>query len=419
MNGPMKYRLLIITPYLPYPLNSGGNSAQYRLLKSLVNYCDITLCTEGTNQNLKGLPGLKASLPSINYQIVSQPFFKRWFLQFKSLVWKLLIPIYKRLFKSTNTSNTFQSQIGKALNSAISRELSSFLSSQDLSYYHCIQVEFFEYLNAIEVLANHSNVVFIHHEVRFEVIRKQAISLRIQQQTIQDFIQPIISHEISLLNRYRELVVFSESDKETLLYNGLGINARVIPIPYIAPSPLPSVQTNTKPHLVFLGGYNHFPNFDGLKYFHDEVWPIIRKQRPELSLNVIGNWPSVVQKTFQGNANFVFTGFIENLSDQLFNSILIVPIRIGSGIRIKILDAISSGAAVITTQAGLEGIPLKHNVDCLIAETPTDFLQAINILLSNPQYLTTLVNSAQKTLENELNIDRIINARLSIIANQE
>ncbi len=413
----MKPRLLVLSPYLPFPLNSGGNSAQFRLLKHLINYCDITICTEGTSQNLKGLSGLQSHFPTIQFLIVPQPYFKRKYLQLKSIIWRFLVPLLARLLKSTNSTNSYQNQIDKAINTSISNELLTFLSCQDLSLFDCIQVEFYEYLTAITTLSKHPNVVFIHHEVRFEVIGKLAMAQEVGNAAFTS-INAIALHEIALLNKYRQIVVFSESDKDILVSNGLTSQAHVIPIPYLGPSCTVDKKHKEPPQLIFLGGYNHFPNFDGLIYFHKSIWPFVKQHFPHLQLTVIGNWPKSIRNAIHCDSDFTFLGFIDSLAEQLENSILIVPIRIGSGMRIKILDAVACGAAVISTPVGIDGIPLEHDSDCIIAETPNEFSQAIISLLNNPQIMASMANSAQRTLSEKLNANKIVQTRMALITNQ-
>lgn len=83
------------------------------------------------------------------------------------------------------------------------------------------------------------------------------------------------------------------------------------------------------------------------------------------------------EKSSGSMSEMELVGYVEDLREYLNGSIVLVPIRIGSGMRMKILDAVSSMASFVTTTKGVEGIDLRHNEECLIADSATDFAAAV------------------------------------------
>lgn len=149
---------------------------------------------------------------------------------------------------------------------------------------------------------------------------------------------------------------------------------------------LPKIHTNFSPakELVFIGSGSHFPNADGLIWFCKNVLPILRKEEKTINLNVVGVWDEEIRTLIKNICHEVhFTGFIDDLSGFLSGKISIVPIRIGSGMRMKILDSIMSFSPIVTTSKGCEGLPLIHKQNCLIADNPEDFAHATKTLMNN------------------------------------
>ena len=117
------------------------------------------------------------------------------------------------------------------------------------------------------------------------------------------------------------------------------------------------VTTN---RLTFLGSGVHYPNNDAIKWFVTEIAPILHRKNFHYSLDVIGSWGEKESKIFEEVKEINKAGYVDALHPFINGSIAIVPIRIGSGMRIKILDSVMSQVPVITTAKGVEGIDLTH-----------------------------------------------------------
>lgn len=107
-------------------------------------------------------------------------------------------------------------------------------------------------------------------------------------------------------------------------------------------------------------------------------------------------------------------GYVEDLREYLNGSIVLVPIRIGSGMRMKILDAVSSMASFVTTTKGVEGIDLRHNEECLIADSATDFAAAVIRLEADKKLQVRLATQALKRLRELYNPQEMLERRLAV-----
>ena len=111
-------------------------------------------------------------------------------------------------------------------------------------------------------------------------------------------------------------------------------------------------------------------------------------------------------------ANICFLGYVEDLSVVFSSSMLIVPIRIGSGMRLKIIEAVNQGIPFITTTIGVEGLNFKNNIDCIIADSPYEFAKGIHYLSENPSKQQDFIKNASEKLSEKYSYVEAINKRL-------
>ena len=157
-------------------------------------------------------------------------------------------------------------------------------------------------------------------------------------------------------------------------------------IPFGIPSrpvqPLPSVQ----PHRLFsLASMNWKPNEEGIRWFVRESWPLIRQRHPNAEFQIAGRHtpPHFLAPLPKG---IRIVGEVEDSEAFMRESgILVVPLLSGSGIRIKILEAMSLGVTIISTSIGAEGIPATHKENILIADTPQAFADAVSFCIKFPE----------------------------------
>ncbi|MFT6881108.1 MAG: glycosyltransferase involved in cell wall biosynthesis, partial [Arcticibacterium sp.] len=127
----------------------------------------------------------------------------------------------------------------------------------------------------------------------------------------------------------------------------------------------------------------------------------------------VGEWPLASQKILK-SPYAQFLGFVEDLDVFAKNSIMVVPIRIGGGIRTKIQWAMSKGIPVVSTTFGCEGIPCKDGEHFLLANTAEDFIKSIQILLENTKLRTKLRKSANELAREHYSPRKVVEVRTKI-----
>ena len=157
-------------------------------------------------------------------------------------------------------------------------------------------------------------------------------------------------------------------------------------LPLVAPSTarvLESTSKSSRAGALFLGNFANPANRDALTWFTREVWPIVRKRLPELDLRVAGN---LCPQEFASTRDRIeILGKVANLS-EIFGAALVFvsPIRIGTGINTKNLQAMAHGLPIVTTSVGAEGLQLVDGRHALLADTPLTFADAIHRLCAQP-----------------------------------
>jgi glycosyltransferase involved in cell wall biosynthesis len=149
--------------------------------------------------------------------------------------------------------------------------------------------------------------------------------------------------------------------------------------------------------LVFFGAINYFPNADGVMYFADEVFPTVRRRRPNASFRVIGPGASTEVLARQHDGVEI-VGMVDDVNPHIDRAaVIVVPLRIGGGTRLKIVEALSKGKPVVSTRIGAEGLDVVDGKHLLLADEPHEFADKIERVLADPA-LASRLGAAGRTL---------------------
>jgi glycosyltransferase involved in cell wall biosynthesis len=207
--------------------------------------------------------------------------------------------------------------------------------------------------------------------------------------------------ELSTYRNADGVYLCSVADQQRLLDDIPGARTMVIPnaadVDFYKPRP-----TDPQPGgrtVVFFGLMSYMPNIDGATYFIQEIWPRIADANPDARCKIIGGSPSPQLLALAG-PRIEFTGFVPDLRPHIAEAAaVIVPLRLGGGTRLKIVEAMAMGKAMVSTTLGAEGIDAVPGRDILIEDQPDAFADAVIRLLAEPDLAARIGNSARQLSE--------------------
>jgi polysaccharide biosynthesis protein PslH len=208
-------------------------------------------------------------------------------------------------------------------------------------------------------------------------------------------------YEKGLLPRYDGLIAVSETDaaafKAAYQAKQIGVVPNGVDTVYFSPRR----ETPEENLVVFSGAMDYAPNSDGAKYFLQEIWPKVISSHPQARFCIVGRRPEPALLALAKKYPRVeVTGTVEDVRPYLARAaVVVVPLRMGGGSRLKILEALAMGKAIVSTSLGAEGLALAAGQQLLLAEGAEAFAEAISPLLENPAKTEAFGRSGRALVE--------------------
>jgi glycosyltransferase involved in cell wall biosynthesis len=169
-----------------------------------------------------------------------------------------------------------------------------------------------------------------------------------------------------------------------------------VDLDYFSPPDRPSEDMR----LIFVGAFQHLPNVEAMLFFCRDVFPAIRKKVPETELLIVGSNPPASISALTAIPGVQVTGFVPDIRPYMADSsVYVVPLRLGVGIRGKILEAWGMRMAVVSTSVGCAGLQFEHGRNLLVGDTPELFAEHVVALLGDPVRRNRLGTEGRKTAE--------------------
>ncbi len=209
--------------------------------------------------------------------------------------------------------------------------------------------------------------------------------------------------ECQACNWFSGVITVSNHDRKLLIDRSQ--NLQIYPIPtgvdltYFSPHS-DIKETN---ELVFTGSLDWLPNEDAILYFANEILPLIKKEISSFVFTIVGRNPSptLLEQT-QAYPEIQVVGRVPDIRPYVSShKVYVIPLRIGGGTRIKAYEAMAMGKAVVSTSIGMEGLPVTHQKNVLLADSPESFSQSIVELLKNDLMREKLGKAARSFVEQE------------------
>lgn len=405
-------------PWLPYPLVSGGHQALYNGIMAIYQNYDVSLafCVDDEYEYLDGLKGFSKELPDIKLY----PYYRCKRIAEGAKRRRKVRPWYSTLFhqvfnrKCLRKAEFDNVEFWKFCTLPPGQGWVGHLQDViDSNSFDIIQVEMPWMLNVVLGLTHHAKIVYVHHELGFTRRALEVSDTPKDDYETWMWLRFADMVEISLLNKYDAVITLSDADTEKLCE--AGVVKPVYSSMAIVNAELADKKSyTTSKRLTFVGPELHAPNYDGIQWFLKNCWDMLKAQDSAYSLDIIGNWSDNAQRAIKAKYQDVnFLGYVDCLSETLQDSVMIVPINIGSGIRIKILEAASRGIPFVSTTVGAEGIPVEDGVHCFIADEPDAFVQSI-LQLQNASLQQQFIRAANLMVYEKYSLNALRENRQNI-----
>ncbi len=229
-------------------------------------------------------------------------------------------------------------------------------------------------------------VVLFQHNVETALWRRMASTEANPLKRLVYWVEAVkmARYEQHTLRRFRHVIAVSEHDRGEMLAVAPGCDIAVVPTgvdtqKYSAAPP----ATANPPRIVFTGSMDWEPNLDAVAYFCKDIFPRVHSEFPAAIFQIVGRNPHPSVKQLASESIQV-TGTVPSVADYLRDAtVVIVPLRVGGGTRLKIFEAMAMGKAVVSTSIGAEGLEVQGGRDLILADDSAAFAEAILLLVRN------------------------------------
>ena len=218
-------------------------------------------------------------------------------------------------------------------------------------------------------------------------------------------------YESKIYSQFDLALVCSKKDvaraKTYIHLNGdsIGMTPNGVDLSYLHPAANPQ----QKGKLIFNGALTYEPNLDAMQYFLSDIFPRVLAKAPQAHLHITGKTEGVgLSKLQQHDGRVYFTGYLEDIRPAIMESqVCVVPLRMGAGTRVKILESMALGTPVVSTTKGAEGLEVESEKHILIADTPEDFARHTLRLLEDDNLRMRLRQNALQLVSEKYNWEKI------------
>ena len=368
MNGTSDMRILFLTAHLPFPPASGGRRREFELLSRLgkkfeVHLCSLTTDLQIDTENAKELQGFCQSVSLFKAHEIPQnkyacryPWLMRRYYSDQAII-QISKMLAEKKFDIVHVEGYYLMQLVRCKsrvhvllvehNMEYTLNLQRMLLSPSLveaqfywqEYYYTLYWERYYWRRATKIIA-----ITTHDEASIRRLEPDADVILIPNGTDHDFaVDQSHSQEIS-------------ND----------CNILDCSVDQVIKQDIPSV--------LFVGNFLYYPNIDAALYFCKDIFPLILKAVPKAKLFIVGNLPPPeILALGAQNKNVVITGYVSSLYPFYKSAkVVVCPLRIGGGIKVKILEAVRAGKAIVSTSVGAQGLNIENQLLC-ISDKVSDF----------------------------------------------
>lgn len=378
-------RLLFLAHLLPFPLDGGAKIKSYHTLRALASVYDVTLVafirSEKENLHLKELrPYCVGGVQTV---VIKRSKVKNILDAATSLLTR----------RSFIVSRDRVGEMRKIVRERLEKQR-----------FNAVHVDHLQMAQYVLPRKTGARIVLDHHNIESTIIK------RLSETSPSRWVRMYANWEWPKLERYEvdvckqcdHIITVTEEDASILRAYAPGeMRVTAVPIGVDGEHYYPVDRDPESQTLLSIGTMFWQPNVEAIMWFYDTVWPLIKQQVPEARLNIVGNRPPMkIQGLAQADSYISVTGYVEDDRAPAPDcAAFIVPLLAGSGMRVKILNALSMELPIVSTRVGAEGIGVTDGQDILIANTPDKFAAQCVKLLRDPALRDKLGKAGRELVE--------------------
>lgn len=376
-------KILTILFRVPFPLKDGGAIALFNLVKGLSDQGhDLTVLSYNTTKHfVNPLPPEITSLGKI-----------------------VTVAIDNRIKPIKALLNLLGSQsyhVERFVSDEFRKALKNILQKETFDVIHFDGLFTSMYLDVAREFAPNTPCTLRQHNVEHQIWQRVAEGAKgFKKAYLNNLAKRLEKYEKSVIPRFDAIIPITAIDAQT--FEKLGAKQQYV-LPVGVDTDRFESNIQTQPKSVFhIGSLDWMPNQEGVKWFLESVWPLVLAEEPSATFHIAGrdipNWVTA----YQGKNNVFVAGEVNSAADFMNSkAIMIVPLKSGSGMRVKIIEGFAARKAIVSTAVGAEGINYEKGNHIEIADTEKQFASKILILLNNEPKIKELGDNAHDLVTRE------------------
>jgi polysaccharide biosynthesis protein PslH len=377
-NNERRLKVLVLDEEIPYPPNSGKRIRTWNLLQRLAKRHSISLLCYGE----AGDPAVEAARRAGIRTHLVKP-------KANPTGWQLYLGLFLNLFSTRPFSVT------KHYSRRFHRKFRALLAQESWDLVQCEWTPYARFISR----GCRTPVLIATHNVESQIWERRGQNARdpISKAFFWTQERKMRWFEARALLRASSVAAVTRGDVETMRDWGVE-NVTPVPNGVDLESSIPAPEAERDGEILAMASLDWYPNVDALHYFVREILPLLSVGGSEIRLRIVGRRPSEsLKQQLSSNPAVDFTGEVGDVTPYLAQAaVFVVPLRIGGGSRIKILEALAAGKAVVSTSIGAEGLDVIHGKHLLIADSPSEFARCVDKLLASKELRRQLGEEGRK-----------------------
>lgn len=384
-------RILFLCLRCPYPPQRGDKIRSYHFIKQLSKRNDITLVFFAESD---------ADIEAVKHL---QPYCER-------IEWVRFRPYFASINTALHCLSRIPLQVHYWYSSEMQRKINQLLEEEKFDLIHAQLFRMGQYVTKVKGVVK---ILDLCDSLALNLRRRAELDCTPKRFLVKLEEKRVRRYEVEIMQSFDRGTVVANFDRDYLLNQDNNLNLAVVPmgvdLKYFHPHHntlydsnglQTTVSSDTSKNLLFTGTMNYFPNSDAVIYFCNEIFPLIHKRHPDVHFFIVGNHPTEQVSRLAENKGVTVTGYVPDIRPYFDKaSVFVAPMRAGSGIQTKNLEAMAMGTPVVTTSIGAMGLEAKIGKELLTADNPQDFADNVVHLIENPEIQQQFGSAGRKRIE--------------------